>query len=600
VISGTPTAAGATPFTVMATNAGGTDTKTLSIMIYEPPTITTLTLPDGAVGTAYSQTLAATGSTPITWSVSIGSLPAGLSLSAAGVISGTPTAGGATPFTVMATNAGGTDTKTLSIMIYEPPTITTLTLPDGTVGTAYSQTLAATGLAPITWSVSIGSLPAGLTLSAAGVISGTPTAAGTASFTVMATNAGGTDTQTITITIASAPIVVTAPNITGQTSMTLTTGYAATSTGTFTLTGNPAPSVTLSGNAAITWNSGAQRLDIAAGLATGTYTVVLTASNGIAPDATLTFTLTVDPPVYHIYLRSSPSGGGSLSASATTVQAGQYITVVATPARDYELQGFTVNRNDNGQPVDAHYPSASECAFTMPASDVTVTATFLKTDLQSRWERAKALIEATLFTVTQQQGNDPNTLRFVLADIINRLIASPSVNTLSSAISPEGHADAIRISTSLNDHLAASTDFTVSPYDIVIFAHRPATAGDSDRPTGVDGSFGFRVSPAALNNSAYADGTITATPHDPTGNDVITGEHAGSPLRAWTQNGTLHVSGLISGEQWSVYNLNGILIFSSIATERRGEPMCSPSSVRLPDRGIYIVTSGTRTVKVIN
>jgi len=81
------------------------------------PTITTASLPNGTVGTAYSQTLRATGDTPITWSRDSGALPNGLTLSAAGVISGTPTTTGASTFTVKAANAKGNDTKQLSITI---------------------------------------------------------------------------------------------------------------------------------------------------------------------------------------------------------------------------------------------------------------------------------------------------------------------------------------------------------------------------------------------------------------------------------------------------------------------------------------------------
>ena len=76
------------------------------------------------------------------------------------------------------------------------PTITTDTLPGGKVGEAYSQTLSATGTTPITWGIDSGNLPAGLTLDeATGEISGTPTAAGTASFTVKAENSAGSDTK---------------------------------------------------------------------------------------------------------------------------------------------------------------------------------------------------------------------------------------------------------------------------------------------------------------------------------------------------------------------------------------------------------------------
>ena len=82
------------------------------------------------------------------------------------------------------------------------PTITTDTLPGGKVGEAYSQTLSATGTTPITWGIDSGNLPAGLTLDeATGEISGTPTAAGTASFTVKAENSAGSDTKELSITI---------------------------------------------------------------------------------------------------------------------------------------------------------------------------------------------------------------------------------------------------------------------------------------------------------------------------------------------------------------------------------------------------------------
>ena len=85
-----------------------------------------------------------------------------------------------------------------------PPTITTssLDLDGGVVGTAYTETtLAASGDPPITWSIDSGALPDGLTLSAAGVISGTPTVDDTFNFTVKATNAAGSDTQALIIVI---------------------------------------------------------------------------------------------------------------------------------------------------------------------------------------------------------------------------------------------------------------------------------------------------------------------------------------------------------------------------------------------------------------
>ena len=81
------------------------------------------------------------------------------------------------------------------------PSITTSSLPDGKVGEAYSQILTATGTTPITWSI-IGALPDGLSLNKdTGKISGTPTAAGSSTFTVKATNSAGSDTKELSITI---------------------------------------------------------------------------------------------------------------------------------------------------------------------------------------------------------------------------------------------------------------------------------------------------------------------------------------------------------------------------------------------------------------
>ncbi|WP_172674222.1 immunoglobulin-like domain-containing protein, partial [Syntrophomonas palmitatica] len=104
------------------------------------------------------------------------------------------------------TVGGKSTTYTVTIMqVPGAPTITTASLPDGTVNTAYSQTLAATGDTPITWSKESGDLPEGLSLSDGGVISGTPTTAGTYTFTVKAANAAGSDTRELSITINAVP-----------------------------------------------------------------------------------------------------------------------------------------------------------------------------------------------------------------------------------------------------------------------------------------------------------------------------------------------------------------------------------------------------------
>ena len=179
--------------TVTATSVGDTTkSATATVTVVAAPTVSTTTLAGGQAGTAYSATLQVAGGTsPFAWTVISGALPGGLQLNASsGAITGTPTATGPFPFTAKVTDSATppqSSQQALSITISAPapPSITTTSLAAGTVGTAYSATLQATGgLPPLTWSISVGALPAGLNLNAStGAITGTPTTAGTINFT---------------------------------------------------------------------------------------------------------------------------------------------------------------------------------------------------------------------------------------------------------------------------------------------------------------------------------------------------------------------------------------------------------------------------------
>jgi hypothetical protein len=213
-LSGTPTAASAPTFTVQVTDsAGKTATAQLTLAALAPPSISTVSLADAYVGSGYSGSIAgAGGRTPYTFAITTGALPNGLSLSAGGAITGTPTAIGGSSFTVTITDANGVTGTKMMMLAVDAPLVLTTTFADAYVGTAYSQMLTATGgKTPYTWSLSAGALPAGLTLMAASsVVSGTPSSAGTTSFTLTATDANGSSSSTpLTMTVFAAPMITT-------------------------------------------------------------------------------------------------------------------------------------------------------------------------------------------------------------------------------------------------------------------------------------------------------------------------------------------------------------------------------------------------------
>jgi len=376
-ISGTPTVNGTSNFTVQVTDANSnTASQALTIVVANPLSITTNTLPAGKVAVAYNKSLAASGGTaPYLWSVSNGALPDGLPLSTSGIISGTPTTPGTYNFDLGVTDSlGQTVIKSFHVVINSFH-ISTGSLPSGKIGNAYSKKLAATGgTTPYTWAQTGGALPSGLSFDpSTATISGTPTVSGTFSVTITATDANSqADTNTYTLKITSPAITTNSvPNgVQGATysknlvatggvtpytwtiaSGTLPTGLTLNTTGS--ITGTPS----VSGSFAFT----VQVSDANAQTDTADYTLTVNKttittnalSNGKVGNAyskTMTASQGTSPYAWTVTGGTLPDGltlstSGAISGTPTTASTTS-VTITATDANGVvDTQTFSLKIN---------------------------------------------------------------------------------------------------------------------------------------------------------------------------------------------------------------------------------------------------------------
>ncbi len=286
------------------------------------PTITSALTASGVQGQSFNYTITATGNGPITFQAQ--PLPAGLSLNGA-TISGTPTNAGATNVTLTANNANGSSSKTLVLTIQGigAPAITSSLMASGTTGTAFTYTITASGSGTIAFNAT--GLPSGLNFSGA-TISGTPTQTGTFQIALTATNAGGADNETLSLTINSinAPVITSSLTQTAKQDQFFTYTITATGSGAISYGANNLPAwLTLSGP---TLSGTPQVGDV------GLNTVTITASSSGASDAEQ-LQITVQP------LVSDPP-------------AIDLITVSRDPARTDTPISFTAQgRAPSGQPL---------------------------------------------------------------------------------------------------------------------------------------------------------------------------------------------------------------------------------------------------------
>ena len=272
------------------------------------------------------------------------------------------------------TEEGGTLTGSIT---NAPPKITTEGLSEGTVNTAYNQTLAADNN-PTSWSVTNGALPNGLTLEN-GTISGTPTAAGTSTFTVKANNNYGSDSKSLSITIGAQTNVP----VTGVSLNTSTLNLIEGGTGTLIATVEPSNAT----NKNVTWESSNKSVATvdANGLVTavsaGNATITVTTVDG---GKTAACTVTVRPdippanPNYKITVEATQ--GGTVTADPTAAKAGTTVTLTPVPDRGYQVGAVAVT-DRFGDAVAVTEQADGTYTFTMPNGQVTVTVTFAEAPL---------------------------------------------------------------------------------------------------------------------------------------------------------------------------------------------------------------------------
>ncbi|MBX7218680.1 MAG: putative Ig domain-containing protein [Blastocatellia bacterium] len=356
VLSGSPLQAGTFPITVRATDTNGCQgtgaTYTLVISC-QTITVTNPTVSTGTIGVAFSQTFTQTGGfgESITFALASGTLPTGLTLGTNGLLSGTPTQAGTFPITVRATdqnNCSGTG-PTYNLVISCPAiSISPTTLSPAMQGVAYSQLLTASPAATYNFSVPGGGLPIGISLTGGGTLSGTPTQAGTFTFTVQAMNVGNgcTGTQSYTLIVRARPTITAATGITrqqgstGTVSTIATVSDAETAAGSLVVTATTVPAgLSVTG---ITNTNGTVTATVTASCTAtvGANTVVLTVTDGDGLTATANLIVNVTAntaPVLGSYpaVTISTGNSGTVTPSAPPSDNGTVASVTVTASVGY-------------------------------------------------------------------------------------------------------------------------------------------------------------------------------------------------------------------------------------------------------------------------
>jgi hypothetical protein len=312
--------AGAVPVGVTTVDGYVTNTLGFTINPSGPPPLQITTfppLPAGMVNAAYSFSIATTGGAGGNiFSITAGALPAGLQLSSSGVVSGTPTTYGSSQFTVQVVDsAGNTVSRPLSINIAPAPlTLTTGPLANTIVNMPVSVQFAGTGGIPPYTFVEFGALPPGITITSAGLLSGTPAKTGSYPFVVFiddTTGASASKKYSLNIALPGLLITTPSPLPAGQINVPYTTQLAAAggvgSPYTWSATGLPS-GLTIANNSGLI--AGIPR-------ASGTFTVAVTIGDSTGATVTQNYTLVMASA--NLVFSGATVANGSVGISYTSV-----------------------------------------------------------------------------------------------------------------------------------------------------------------------------------------------------------------------------------------------------------------------------------------
>ncbi len=273
------------------------------------------------------QFTASGGVLPYIWSLSSGTLPPGISLMEFGMLSGTPTASGTYSFTVQVHDCAAdqqTASASLSITVYPALSVPASSLPDGTLGIAYSQNISASGgQGQYTYQVAGGALPGGLSLNSSGRLFGNPTQTGQFGFSVRATDgAGSTAIGAFSLKVAPQPLTLGAAGLPHGIVSKPFPGQVLTATGgvrpyVFAASGsNQPPGLSVASDGSVSGTP----------LSVGVYSITVTVTDSLGAHASADFPVTVDP-LAPTLLLSTGSLSFTLSAGNTVLPEAQAIGV---------------------------------------------------------------------------------------------------------------------------------------------------------------------------------------------------------------------------------------------------------------------------------